>query len=379
MRRAALVLSWLCLGLSAFAQRIVVSGDRFEVGGKPVWLNGANAPWHAWNDFGTGRYDNAWWESQFQSLAMAHVNAVRIWISCTGGGLRIEDDGTVTGVTPSFFSDLDRLFAIARRHRIYVLVTAMSYDFCNRGDSPKYRAWRRCFSDPSKVATLAGNYLAPLASRYRDNPYFFAVDLCNEPEWCNQNRVEGSLAWTKLQYLVGALASAVHTASGGSVLATVGSASIKWNADRPAGSRNLWKDAALQAQVRAAGARLDFYETHWYGWNVRWSGDPASQVTPATFGVDDRPNIIGECPASGMKTQDARGNTVAAETPADTYEGCREHGWQGVFAWSSNGVDGNGSLADFSAATTAFRNRHPDLAIDSRWTSAPSPPMISRP
>ncbi|HUC86334.1 MAG TPA: hypothetical protein VL970_14145, partial [Candidatus Acidoferrales bacterium] len=48
---------------AAEGQRITVSGTEFRAGGQRLWLNGANTPWHAWNDFGGG-YDAAWWDKQ---------------------------------------------------------------------------------------------------------------------------------------------------------------------------------------------------------------------------------------------------------------------------------------------------------------------------
>ncbi|OIQ80952.1 hypothetical protein GALL_372930 [mine drainage metagenome] len=362
-------LTWLFLLLasissSAYAQRIGVSGTQFQVNGNQIWLNGANTPWHNWNDFGTGNYDNSWWESNFQSLANAHINCVRVWISCTGGGININSDGTVTGVTSTFFSDLDQFFALAQKYKVYVLVTTMSFDFFNANESANYQAWRNCVNDPTKVATLASNYITPLVNRYKSNPYFFAVDVCNEPEVAEQTSDDGQIAWSNLQYLVGYVAAAVHNAGGG-VLATTGSEGIKWNSTQAGADGNYWSNSALQAQYNNSNAYLDFYETHWYSWQVYWFGDPASSTTPSTYGINDRPNIIGECPAVGMETQDSSGNTIAAENPTDTYEGAYQHGWQGVLAWSSNGVDNNGSLSDFSSGTTAFYNNHPGLVVPS--------------
>ena len=43
---------------AAFGDRITVSGVEFRAGTNRIWINGANTPWHAWNDFG-GEFNRA--------------------------------------------------------------------------------------------------------------------------------------------------------------------------------------------------------------------------------------------------------------------------------------------------------------------------------
>jgi hypothetical protein len=81
---------------AAVGDRISVCGAEFRAGGKRVWLNGANAPWHAWNDFG-GHYDAGWWDKHFEELHANGINAARVWISCNGdAGINIDTNGLVT-------------------------------------------------------------------------------------------------------------------------------------------------------------------------------------------------------------------------------------------------------------------------------------------
>jgi hypothetical protein len=338
------------------AQRITVNGSRFEVGGKQVWLNGANTPWHRWNDFGTGNYDHAWWDGHMRTLNDNGINCIRVWISCNGGGILINPDGTVKGVTSSFFSDLDRFFSLAQSRGIYIFATLLSFDHTKNGN-PFYQAFRACYMDDAKTGTLVDNYVVPFVNRYKQNPYLFAIDACNEIEWVHENAEAGSIAWERLQYLVARMAVGVHGA--GPVLFTMGSAAVKWNSDKP-GEGNKWKDSALRLRLDDPGAFLDFYSPHWYGWVVRWFGNPCAK-TPADYGIGDRPCVIGECPAKGMFNQDARGNDLLVNPPAEMYEMAYQKGWQGVFPWTSNGVDGNGGIANFGAATLTFRGNHPEL------------------
>lgn len=339
------------------AQRITVSGSRFTVGGREIWLNGANTPWHSWNDFGTGNYDHDWWKGHMQTLKADGINCIRIWISCDGGGIRINPDGTVTGVTASFFGDLDRFFALAQSHKIYILATLLSFDH-TKSENPNHQAFRACFTDKGKTGTLVDSYVVPFVNRYKENPYLFAIDACNEIEWIHEKTEAGSIAWERLQYLAARMAAGVHANS--LVLFTMGSAAVKWNSDNPGCEGNKWKESALQAQLNDPKAFLDFYSPHWYGWVVRWFGNPCA-TSPSGYGIGGRPCIVGECPARGMFFQDPQGEDILVNPPSEMYEKAFQEGWRGVFPWTSNGVDDNGSIADFGAATRAFRDIHPDL------------------
>ena len=375
MKNAAAVLFALA-AVQATAQRITIDGTRFLANGSEIWLNGANTPWNQWNDFGTGNYDHAWWDSHMQVLRNNVINCIRVWISCNGGGIRINSDGTVTGVTASFFSDLDRFFGLAEQYEIYIFATLLSFDHTKDGN-PDYLAFRACFNDNTKTASLVDHYVVPFVTRYQANPYLFAIDACNEIEWDHENAEAGSIAWNRLQYLVAAMAVGVHTA--GPVLFSMGSAAVKWNSDSP-GEGNKWKDSALQTQLNDPKAFLDFYSPHWYGWVARWFGNPCSK-SPADYRINDRPCIIGECPAKGMFTQDTQGRDVLLFNPTEMYQKAFEKGWRGVFPWTSNGVDANGSIADFGSATRTFAANHAGLVYPSQTNvggeSAPVPARLS--
>jgi hypothetical protein len=78
---------------AAFGDRITIEGTEFRAGAERIWINGANTPWHVWNEFGGG-FDPAWWDKHFQELRQHGINATRIWISCNGEvGIRIEANG----------------------------------------------------------------------------------------------------------------------------------------------------------------------------------------------------------------------------------------------------------------------------------------------
>src|SRR5665647_1079815 len=123
------------------AQKITVSGIKFLVDGKEIFMNGANTPWNNWNDFG-GNYKSAWWDAEFKRIKVAGGNSTRIWISCSGEvGLIISADGTVTGATNAFWSNLDDLFLLAKKNKIYIKATLISFDHFKNTNST-YQRWR---------------------------------------------------------------------------------------------------------------------------------------------------------------------------------------------------------------------------------------------
>jgi hypothetical protein len=334
-----------------FGDRITISDTEFRAGTNRIWINGANTPWHKWNDFGAG-FDAAWWDKHFQQLHENGINATRVWISCNGEvGINISVSGHVSGCTRAFWRDLDSLFRIAQERQVYVMATLMSFDhFSNK--HPNHRRWRKMITDSNNVDSLVANYVVPFVNRYKSNPWLWSIDLCNEPDWIHENATCGQLPWSQLQVYFAKAAAAIHANS--KVLVTVGlSMAAKYNSS----SRgvNVLDDAALRD---AAGGdertRIDFYSSpHHYDWKERYWGNPFYML-PKAHGMDGtRPVVIGECPAKGS----------AGHSSLEDYESALRHGYQGAMAWTSNGVDANGSLADLSPATRAFRDRHWSLVF----------------
>jgi hypothetical protein len=357
----------LIIPLWSSAQFVTVNGNKFMVDGKEIIMNGANTPWNNWNDFG-GNYISSWWDSEFQNIKAAGGNSTRIWITCSGTvGINISADGTVTGATDAFWTNLDDMFRLAQKNKIYVKATLISFDHFKSSNS-KFQNWRNMVMSDDKVATFADNYVIPFLTRFKGNPYLWAIDICNEIEWVNQEADKGQIPWSRLQYFVARVASTVHDNS--NVLVTLGSGAIKWNSDKFEG--NYWSDAKLKAQYNKDNARLDFYSPHFYGWSVKWFGNFALNKTPADYGINDRPCIVGENPAKGVFND---GANPTLEVPASQmFLSAYNKGWKGLMPWTSNGVDSNGTLKDFESGLQAFKTAHPEL-VDPSYTTGMIPEL----
>ena len=317
------------------SRRITICDRHFSLGGRPLWLNGVNTPWQHWNDFG-GRFDPAFWDGHFSELRRIGVNATRIWINCDGFvGIQLDADGAFLSVSDKHWQDLDTLFALAQKHGLYIMPTLLSFDHF-KDVKGKHMPWRRLISDPAKIRSFVDGYVIPFVQRYGGCEQLFSIDLMNEPDWVVRNPECGQLPWENLSRLFACCTAAIHQYS--DILVTVGMGMILNNSDRFLG--NQVSDERLAALAGTDSAYLDFWSPHFYQWEAQFSPGPFG-LTPEAFGLDGtRPAVIGECAAV-----DETGVPLA-----DRYEAAWREGWDGVFAWTSNGVDKCGGFEDIKPA-----------------------------
>lgn len=322
--------------------RITVSGNEFRVNGSRIWINGANTPWKKWNEFG-GDFDFEWWDNHFKELHENGVNATRVWITCNGEvGVLIREDGTILGATDKHWVDVDSLFDIALRHRIYIMATLISFDHF-KTHHENYNSWRKMIQSTETIDSYVENYLMPFLNRYKDNPALWSIDLCNEPDWVHQNPECGYMPWEDLNNFFARCAAAIHKNS--SVLVTVGMGIVK--------NYEKVNDATLKAAYNDPAAYLDFYSPHYYPWMDKHFGIPF-YMTPEEYKIDSsKPIVIGECPATASTNH----------TLVEDYENAFLNGYQGVMPWTSSGIDRCGSFEDMREAVNTFRRNHPELIL----------------
>lgn len=341
------------------AQRIKTEGVKFVVDNKEIYMNGVNTPWHNWNDFG-GKYEHEFWDKEFEKISNAGGNSSRIWISCDGEkGINIDSTGYVSGATSTHWEDLEDMFELAKKHKIYIMATLLSFDH-TQASHPNYIKWRKLLSDRKMIDAYVSNYVVQFIYKFKDNPYLWSIDACNEIEWVNQEKDNALQSWENLQYLVGSIAVATHSNS--EILFTLGSAAVKWNCDLPEPFQgNKWSDTALQLQVNSHLAFLDFYSPHYYGWVVQNFGNFCIDKSPEDYKINDRPCIIGENPATGIFSRDGNNKDILVVQMKDAYIKTFENGWKGLMTWSSNGVDRFGTIENSGPGMKAFAEKYPEL------------------
>ena len=325
-------------------RRVRINDGQLTLCGRPLFMNGANTPWHRWNDFG-GAFDATWWSEHYAALHATGINSSRVWVTCDGSvGIDISADGSVLGATPEHWQHLDRFFAIAEEQQIYVMATLMSFDHFESRAAARWQAW---IASDELIDSYVDNYLRPFLERYGSNPYLWAIDLINEPDWVHER--EG-ISWERLRAYFARAARAIHEDS--EVLVTVGMASPQFSAPC-AGCEPAILDSQLLETLDAPGVSLDVYSPHYYDWVGPVWGNSLHARPQSTNFPPGKPMLIGEHPAHG----------TSGHTLTEDLEAAFAHGWQGTMPWTSNGVDRNGGLAEVSVAAAAFRDAHPALVF----------------
>jgi hypothetical protein len=293
MKPFAFVLLFVSLATNlASAQRITTKGNRFQVDGKEIWISGANTPWNTWNEFGN-KFDAAWWRAHLRELRDAGVNCIRVWISCSGDNTSpgIDADGHISAPTPAFWRDLDSLFTIAQETRVYLMLSLISFDH-SKPNNRNAEAWKRMYSSPEGRQSFIDNYTVPLVERYKENPWFFAVDVGNELVWTWENH---KVAREDTLDLVARVANAVHARC--EVLVCEGEgAGPKYNSDKYEG--NVYSDKALSALQ--PGAFVDFYNIHYYDWERPHFGSPFERSPLITAWIISPASLANAPPGAAL-------------------------------------------------------------------------------
>ena len=173
-----------CKSTQTFEINVTGSGSTscgstfLPVNGSCGYIKGANL---AWLD---GDYNN-WlgldpteptWGVDYNStnmnaaLAAMHsmgIKVVRVWIMEGDMGCTINSEDYVTGVTSTFWSNLDNAVQLAQKNDIALYLTI------NNGRED----W---LENPAQVQSFITNALIPLIDRYKSNPGVWAIDAMNE-------------------------------------------------------------------------------------------------------------------------------------------------------------------------------------------------------
>ncbi len=306
--------------------KVSISDGKFTVDGKELWINGVNTPWQNWNDF-CGNMDEEFWDKTFAELVSDGINCTRIWINCNGEGVvRLKSTGAIKKINEQHWDDLDKLFALAEKHKIYIMPTLLSFDHFKDTNSSAEK-WRKLVTSKENCDDYAEQYVKEFCKRYGENEYLFGIDLMNEPDWVHENTECGQLSWDDLSYFFGKCAAVIHENC--STPVTVGLGIVKYNSDKYEGDKIA--DEYLKKLTGDDKAYVDFYSTHYYMWEKQYYGFPFNK-TPEQFGlVTDKPCLIGETSNDDEKE--------AKMTLTEKYQNLYEKGWNGLMVWMEPRTD----------------------------------------
>ncbi len=326
-------------------ERVRIEGKKFLVGQREIWFNGVNTPWQHWDDFG-GKFDRTFWQEHYRMLHEKGINSSRVWVSCSGDvGIMIDEEGFVHGATKEYWEHVQGLLEAAEQNGVYIMATFMSFDHFKE-ENKNYLRWRSMVQKEETMDSYVQNFVIPFCEKFGHFKSLWSIDLCNEPDWIYENPECGRLSWENLGRCFAKAAAAIHECC--DVLVTIGYAIVKYNSELYYG--DLGSDAFLQSCFPHKQAYLDFYSTHYYEWMARDYGVPFDK-TPDDFGiVTQKPVLMGEVPAKGLCGEQEGARPM---NTTECYLGCLKNQWQGIMAWTSNGIDSCGDMKDIEPAAKA--------------------------
>ena len=258
------------------SKRITIEGTKFMLNGKEWWINGVNTPWIDWNECG-GTLNEEKWDATFAQLAKDNINCTRIWINCSGESImRLKTTGEPQAINDVHWSNVDKLFAMAEKHGVYIMATLLSFDHFKEPNGG-FNEWRLLVQNKEYCDLYAEMYVKEFCKRYGDNDYLFSIDIMNEPDWVYENKECGQIGFEHLSYLFGTVAATIHENC--DALVTVGMGMPKYNSDKYQG--NYVSDEFLKEITGKETAYLDFYSPHYYGWMLSSFGLPCSTIPPS--------------------------------------------------------------------------------------------------
>jgi hypothetical protein len=263
-----------------------IQPDRFIVGANYPWIEYAgDFGGNAWGHRGISEPSKqAQIDQDFAWFQQHNIRVVRWFMFCDArAGIVFSQDGTVQGLDPYVFKDMDVAVDEARKHNLMLIMVLFDY---NLAQKPEHLAGvqtsgrSNLISDTKARESLMNNALKPLFARYGHDGAVVAWEIINEPEWCT--RVPGggfdqyAVSKGAMQQFVAEAAALIHSDT--EQAATVGSA-----------RRNflyLWKQSGL-----------DFYQYHFYPWMEHGLGRTPYNYAAARLKLD-KPCLVGEMPTN---------------------------------------------------------------------------------
>lgn len=264
---------------------------------------GVNYPWHRYGiDFG----ETAWGahgvdhsysrvEDDLRALSGAGVEAVRWFLFADGRAAPdFSADGTPTGLSESFYRDLDAALSIADDADIQILFVLLDYCWglpAESSDGVQMFGRGEVLSDARQRAALEDAVLRPLLQHVGDHPAVLGWEVMNEPEWILDDLPEADTAIDDIVAVIRAESA---------LPVTVGSASRQ------------------ELERRWLGRGLDWLQLHAYT-------DPLLLPDAAEISAD-APILIGEF-------------ATAWEDEAAVLDHAWASGYSGAWGWSFRAED----------------------------------------
>lgn len=326
--------------------------------GKMLFINGINLAWiefgNDMDNFNAGRFNQA-----LGQVSKAGGNAVRWWIHVNGShSPQFNNSGYVSGLSSATIPTLKKALDMARKKNVGLILCLWSFDMLqNQGQN--LDATKKLIEDKKYTQAYIQNALVPMVRAVKGHPALIAWEVCNEPEGMTT-----TFGWTYrrtqmrfVQQFVNLIAGAIHRQDP-NALVTNGS----WNLQvvgNVAGCANFYTNEVL---IKAGGDELgylDFYQIHYYPHQNDETTSPFHH--PATYWNLDKPILIGEFPAKGLRDFGKGYLPKTTLTTEQAYQFAFQNGYAGVLSWTYSNHDGFGGIKDAAPGMKKVNDLASDL------------------
>ncbi|MBN2305228.1 MAG: discoidin domain-containing protein, partial [Anaerolineae bacterium] len=368
LKRSLVLVIVLSLALSGLASvALAQDGETPQFithNGQELFLSGINLAWISFaHDL--DNFNETTWVAVMDEIAKAHGNTLRWWLHTDGSASPIYgDDGKVVGLGENDIKNLKRGIDLAYERGILVMPVLWSHDMLKEKAAVPAEWNTLMIEDPDYTQAYIDNALIPMVEALAGHPGIVAWEIFNEPEGVTEE-----FGWTEyhttmpyIQQFVNLLAGAIHRTDPGAKV-TNGS----WNMRVLTDIGDFYNYYTDERLIEAGGdpdGTLDFYQVHFYP--EHFGDDTSPFHNPASHWELDKPLIIGEFPAAGIKNlgMGYRPEGRIMRNSIESYQNLYENGYAGALAWQWAGGD-HGNLEDTKPGLYTIFNIAPEhVAID---------------
>lgn len=266
-------------------------------------------------DWGCG-YNSGTANSWLADMKRMHINVVRVWLFEDMEGLNFDTSGYVSGIQPTFLTNLDDLVAKANSNGLALYLTFLNHNLSDQWNKtlPNGATIKNFVAPGTARDRFVNNAIGTIANRYKSNLGVFGYDLINES---NIGTGNGSYSWNDMRSFAQAGTNKIHSLGGTARNTAQVTMSTQWYAFGDQTNHPYWY----------GGLGLDFYDYHEY------SNTPN---LPTKSSWLDKPLLLGE---HGPSTW----TEAAQQSASDAYiNQAAYRGWAGNLSWQYYSASGSG-------------------------------------
>ncbi|MBN2535801.1 MAG: discoidin domain-containing protein [Spirochaetales bacterium] len=348
---------------SSMQQKKTISRNgRLIINGQEIFLSGMNL---AWIHFGRDLtdFDEDMFIKALDDLARVGGNCLRWWLHVNGAASPLYDDaGKILVLNPQATVNLKRALDLAWDRGILIVMCIWSFDMLQEQTGVDLVANKRMIEDPEHTQAYIDKALTPMVSALKDHPAIACWEIINEPEGMLSTSGWSS-ARTEMPHILrflNLIAGGIHRVDP-DALVTVGSGlQMQTTAS---GMVNYYSDESLIAAGGDKLGTLDFYQVHFYPEYADEMTSPFHH--PASYWEFDKPVLIGEFPAKGIREIGKGFMPQTSLTSKESYLYAFENGYAGALGWTWTAHDGFGGVIDAAPGMEALFEKFKEyVAVD---------------